>query len=83
MLIVYIFWLVNHLTKKYNHVKNLQLNEKGQMTQTVLFEDAKVQKVYEEVMAMYSTMRNNLENCKTMQESIIDKASKIEKKLTA
>lgn len=74
---------LNYLTKKYKYVKNLTINEKGQMTQTIQFEDEKVQKIYEEVMSMFSTMRKNIENCATTQERIEDKASKIEKNITA
>ena len=73
----------NHMMKKYKHIKKTNFNEKGQLAMEVLFEDNKVQAIYDEAMEMYNRMAEQSELCAPVKQKLEDHVKHIlDKQLT-
>jgi len=73
----------NHMMKKYKNIKKMNFNEKGQMEQRIIFEDNKVQAIYDEAMEMYKRMAEQSELCTPVKQKLEDHIKHIlDKQLT-
>lgn len=73
----------NHMMKKYKNIKKMNFNEKGQMEQQIIFEDNKVQAIYDEAMEMYKRMAEQSELCVPVKQKLEDHVKHIlDKQLT-